>query len=174
MLDGVTQVFVPARSFLADPLASVVEGVVAAAVERRVPITMTGLDADEVEHFGAAAFLDLVMTVGPDSVISAGRDHARLGLGPEQPVEGSGCTVVVGLDRTAVMTSAGVQYRRPSAPATVVDRTGADDGFMAGYLMSRRTGATPIAAVDAAHRVASLVLARVGPTTQGSPVDAGG
>lgn len=171
VLDGVTQVFVPARSLLADPLASVVEGVVADTVDRRVPITMSGLSADEVEHFGVAAFLDLVMAVGTDSVISTARDHARLGLDAEEPVPGSGCTVVVGIDRTTVITSSGVQYRVPSPPATVVDRTGADDGFVAGYLMSRRAGATAAAAVDAAHRVALLVMARVGPTTRGGAAE---
>ena len=54
----------------------------------------------------------------------------------------------------------------------MVDRTGAKDGFVAGYLMSRRAGATPVAAVDAAHRVMALVMARVGPTTRGEPLEA--
>ena len=71
----------------------------------------------------------------------------------------------------------GHHRRRRPAPAaerrrsTVVDRTGAADGFVAGYLMSRRAGATPVAAVDAGHRVMGLVMARLGPTTQGDPVE---
>ena len=172
VLDGVTQLFVPARSLLADPLATVVEGIVATALERRVPITVAGLAADEVVHYGADAFLDLVATLRPDSVISTARDHARLGLALEQPVEGSGSTIVVAPDRTAVVTADGVQYRKPTPVVTVVDRTGAQDGFVAGYLMSRRAGAAPIAAVDAAHRVVALVMARLGPTTRGGPVEA--
>ena len=165
VLDGVVQLFVPARSLLADPLASVVEGIVAVALDRRVPITLAGLSADEVDDFGATAFLELVAALGPDAVIFTARDHARLGLKPDQPVEGSGSTVVIEPERTAVITAEGVHHRQPAPPVTVVDRTGATDGFVAGYLMSRRAGATRVAAVDAAHRVMSLVMARVGPTT---------
>ena len=165
VLDGVVQLFVPARSLVADPLAAVVYGIVATAQQRRVPMTLTGLSADEVADFGAAAFLELVATLRPDAVIFTARDHARLELHTDEPVVGSGSTVVLGPDRTVVITADGLQHRQPSAPATVVDRTGATDGFVAGYLMSRRAGATPVAAVDAAHRVMSLVMARVGPTT---------
>ena len=159
----------PARSMTVDPLAGVAEEVLAAVAERRIPVTMTGLAADEVADYGAAEFLEFVATVGPDSIISTARDHARLGLGPEQPVAGSACTVVLGPDSTTIMTSSGVQHRQPMVPAVVVDRTGAEDGFVAGYVMSRRTGAAAPAAVDAAHRVASLVMARLGPTTRGNP-----
>ena len=168
-LNGVVQLFVPARSLLADPLATVVEGIVATAQQRRVPITLTGLSADEVVHFGAAAFLELVATLRPDAVIFTARDHARLELHPDEPVEGSGSTVVMGGENTVVITADGLHHRRPDAPTAVVDRTGATDGFVAGYLMSRRAGATPVAAVDAAHRVMSLVMARVGPTSVGEP-----
>lgn len=169
LLVGAVQLFVPARSLMADPAATAVETLIAGAMERRVPVTLTGLSADEVVHYGAAAFAEMVAAIGPDTVIFTGRDHARLGLAPDQPMEGSGCTIVIGLERTTVMTAEGLSHREPSLPATVVDRTGATDGFVAGYLMSRRAGATPVAAVDAAHRVMSLVMARVGPTSVGEP-----
>lgn len=169
VLVGAVQLFVPARSLMADPLAGVVEGVIAGALQRRVPITLTGLAADEVVHYGADEFGQLVAAVQPDTVIFTERDHARLGVDPNQPVEGSGCTIVIGPENTSVVTAEGVHCRQPTLPATVVDRTGAQDGFVAGYLMSRRSGAAPVAAVDAAHRVMSLVLARVGPTTRGDP-----
>ena len=172
VLVGAVQLFVPARSLMADPLATVVEGVVAGAMERRVPVTLTGLSADEVVHYGVPAFAELVTAVQPDTVIFTRRDHARLGLEPDQPIEGSGCTIVIGPERTAVITEDGSHYRERTLPATVVDRTGATDGFVAGYLMSRRAGASPVAAVDAAHRVMSLVLARIGPTTRGGPFEA--
>ena len=171
VLEGVIQLFVPARSLLADPLATVVDDIVVIAAERRVPITLTGLAADEVDDYGARAFLERVEFMRPDAVIFAARDHARLGLDPGQPVRGSGSTVVMGLERTAVISEDGVEDRRTSPPVTVVDRTGATDGFVAGYLMSRRAGASPAAATDAGHRVMSLVMARLGPTTQGDPVE---
>lgn len=169
VLVGAVQLFVPGRSLLADPMAGAVEEVVAGAQERRVPVTLGGLAADEVAHYGAAEFGELVMAVRPETVITTERDHARLGLGPDQGIDGCGCTVVVGPQRTSVISDDGVQHRQPSTPPTVVDRTGAEDGFAAGYLMSRRAGAAPAAAVDAAHRVMALVLARVGPTTRGGP-----
>ena len=172
VLVGAVQLFVPGRSLMSDPLATAVEGIVTGAMERRVPITLTGLSADEAADYGPAAFEEMVIAVQPDTVIFTRRDHARLGLEPDQPVEGSGCTIVVGPERTTVITAEGWHHRVPSLPADVVDRTGAEDGFAAGYLMSRRAGAAPIAAVDAAHRVMSLVLARVGPTTRGGPFEA--
>ena len=172
VLVGAVQLFVPGRSLMSDPLATAVEGIVTGAMERRVPITLTGLSADEVADYGAAAFAEMVTAVQPDTVIFTRRDHARLGLGPDQPVEGSGCTIVIGPEHTTAITTEGSHHRVPSLPATVVDRTGAQDGFVAGYLMSRRAGAAPVAAVDAAHRVMSQVLARVGPTTRGGPFDA--
>ena len=79
---------------------------------------------------------------------------------------------MIGPEHTTAITTEGSHHRVPSLPATVADRTGAQDGFVAGYLMSRRAGAAPVAAVDAAHRVMSQVLARVGPTTQGGPFEA--
>lgn len=171
LLVGAVQLFVPARSLMADPMASVVEELVVGAVERRLPIVLTGLAADEVVHYGVNEFLELVRAIKPDTVIFTERDHARLRLEPGQPIAGSGCTVVIGPERTAVITADGVQFRQQTRPATVVDRTGAEDGFVAGYLMSRRAGAAPGPAVDAAHRVMSLVLARVGPTTKGGPLE---
>lgn len=170
-LVGAVQLFVPGRSLMSDPLATAVEGIVTGAMERRVPITLTGLSADEVADYGPAAFAEMVTAVRPDTVIFTRRDHARLGLEPDQPVEGSGCTIVIGPERTTVIAAEGLKHRDLSLPATVVDRTGATDGFVAGYLMSRRAGAAPTAAVDAAHRVMSLVLARVGPTTRGGPFE---
>ena len=167
VLVGAVQLFVPGRSLMSDPLATAVEGIVTGAMERRVPITLTGLSADEVADYGAAAFAEMVTTVQPDTVIFTERDHARLGLEPDEPVGGSGCTIVIGPETTEVLTAGDVHRRQPMLPATVVDRTGAVDGFVAGYLMSRRAGAAPVAAVDAAHRVMALVLARVGPTTRG-------
>lgn len=172
VLVGAVQLFVPGRSLMSDPLATAVEGIVTGAMERRVPITLTGLSADEAADYGPAAFTEMVTAVQPDTVVFTRRDHARLGLEPDQPVEGSGCTIVVGPERTTVITAEGWHHRVPSLPADVVDRTGAEDGFAAGYLMSRRAGAAPVAAVDAAHRVMALVLARVGPTTRGGPFEA--
>ena len=172
VLVGAVQLFVPGRSLMSDPLATAVEGIVTGAMERRVPTTLTGLSADEVADYGADAFVELVGAVQPDTVIFTRRDHARLGLEPDEPVNGSGCTIVIGPERTAVITAEEIHHRVPSLPANVVDRTGAEDGFVAGYLMSRRAGAAPVAAVDAAHRVMSLVLARVGPTTRGGPYEA--
>ena len=172
VLVGAVQLFVPGRSLMSDPLATAVEGIVTGAMERRVPTTLTGLSADEVADYGADAFVELVGAVQPDTVIFTRRDHARLGLEPDEPVNGSGCTIVIGPERTAVITAEEIHHRVPSLPANVVDRTGAEDGFVAGYLMSRRAGAAPVAAVDAAHRVMSLVLARVGPTTRGGPFEA--
>jgi len=49
----------------------------------------------------------------------------------------------------------------------VRDFTGVGDGFIAGYIASRSTGADAVSATHTAHRVAEKVLANLGPSTTG-------
>lgn len=167
VLQGVTQVFVPGRTLLADPLAGVVQELLGAAVKRRLPTTLTVLEADEIEQYGAAAFLGFLAAARPETIISTVRDHAALGLGQDKPVAGAVCTVIVGPELTTVLTAEGLHRRVVTTELAVRDRTGAHDGFVAGYLLSRGAGATALAAVDAGHRVAALVMSQVGPTSVG-------
>ncbi len=171
LLAGTRQVFVPARSLMADPMAECVQQMLSDAAERRVPATIGGFSAEEVAIYGAEAFLFLMETLRPDAIILTARDHEALGLGPRQPVGGAATTVVRHPRQTVIVAIEGDGQISFSAvpvvaPPVVVDRTGAEDGFIAGYLMSRATGAGGRAAVDAGHRVAAMVLSRLGPTTR--------
>ena len=76
--------------------------------------------------------------------------------------------VTAGARPTLVLTSAARADSVPVPPVEHVrDRTGAGDGFLAGFLASRRTGADPLSASNAGHRVAARVLQHLGPTTGG-------
>ena len=93
-----------------------------------------------------------------------------MGINKGEPIEGADTSIVCGPSETLVITrdnAGNAELRRIEIPETpvVVDRTGSHDGFIAGYLRSRGTGALAPAAVDAAHRVMSVVLSKLGPTT---------
>jgi 2-dehydro-3-deoxygluconokinase len=49
-----------------------------------------------------------------------------------------------------------------SKPERIVDPTGAGDSFNGAYLSARMAGADPVAAAEAAHRVAGIVIGHRG------------
>jgi 2-dehydro-3-deoxygluconokinase len=87
---------------------------------------------------------------------------------PEATVErlrafGIGEIVVKNGANSAVVASAQVQERVPVPELVVpVDTTAAGDGFNAGYLAARLSGATPVDAATAAHRLAGEVIRHSG------------
>lgn len=87
---------------------------------------------------------------------------------PEATVErmrafGIGEIVVKNGANSAVVASADAQEHVPVPQLVVpVDATAAGDGFNAGYLAARLSGATPAAAAGAAHRLAGEVIRHSG------------
>ncbi len=169
VLDGIAQLYLEAAVFSDDPFASAIDRLLGEIGDRRIDIVMTGPAGIDLERIGASAFLALVAEIRPDSVVLNKADHAALGLEPRLPIPGADNTVITAgprptlvLDRKGASTSVEV---RPVD--NIRDTTGARDGFVAGYMASRRAGADPRSATNAGHRVAAKVISRLGPTTIG-------
>ncbi|MEM9518614.1 MAG: PfkB family carbohydrate kinase [Actinomycetota bacterium] len=169
VLDGASQLYVAARVFTEDPLASALDRLLADVRDRRVPLTLGGPTAADLELLGAAPFLELVETATPETVVLHRTEHHALGLDDAQPILGAATTVVTnGAEPTVVIDGAGTAVAIEVPPVDRIrDRTGVGDGFVAGYLASRRTGADALSATHAGHRVAARVLQHLGPTTTG-------
>ena len=76
---------------------------------------------------------------------------------------GIGEIVVKNGANSAVVASAEAQEHVPVPQLVVpVDTTAAGDGFNAGYLAARLSGATPVVAAAAAHRLAGEVIRHSG------------
>ncbi len=167
VLDGARQLYLPASVFSEDPLATAVEGLLGEVADRRIAVTLGGPGPAEIDSIGGSAFLELVRTIAPDAVVLDRRGHAALDLGARTGLPGATVTVVTERDRpTLVIPSGGPAASVGVPPVDVIrDRTGAGDGFLAGFLGSRGAGADPVAATRAGHRLAARVLARLGPTS---------
>ncbi len=165
VLDEVRQIYLPASVFAVDPLASAMDPVLAMIRERRIPLVLGAPGSADLEEIGGDAFRELVQALEPDAVILNRAEHRALGCDPRDPLSGAHLTIVTsGARPTLVLTDRDGE----SVPVTPVDgirdRTGAGDGFIAGFMMSRRTGADGVAASHAGHRVAARVLGQLGPT----------
>lgn len=166
VLDDVSQVFLPASVFAADPLASAMDSVLAVIRERRLAITLGAPGTADLEEIGGPAFRELVSTLEPDAVILNRAEHLALDCAPREPLAGARLTVVTAGPRPTLVLSEGGGESVPVAPVSPIrDRTGAGDGFIAGFVMSRMAGADGVAASHAGHRVAARVLGQLGPTT---------
>lgn len=170
VLDGANQVYVPASALVSDPAAGAIQALLGEATLRRVPIVLGSLSTSDVELYGAEAFLSFVSLLHPDAVVTNREEHLRLGLDVDSPMPGAMVTVLTDGEQPArVLNERGL--RRDVAAHRVErvrDRTGAGDGFTAGYLQARRDGADAVSAVDTGHRVAAQVLRTLGPTTAGA------
>ena len=169
VLDGVGQVYVAASAFTEDPLASALDRLLAEIRERRLPLTIGGPSDADLALLDAVPFLELVRAAEPQSVVLNRREHHALGLDPREPIGGAETTIVTaGARPTLVLGADGQETSVPVPPVEGVrDHTGVGDGFLAGYLASRRTGADPASATNAGHRVAGRVLTHLGPTSTG-------
>ena len=167
-LDGVAQIYIAASAFTEDPLATAVDQLLAEIRDRRIPLVLGGPSAADLGLFGAEAFHELVRTARPDAVVLNRFEHRSLGLHPRAALGGAGATIITaGARPTLVLTSNGDADSVPVPPIdTLRDRTGAGDAFLAGFLSSRRTGADPVSATHAGHRIAARVLRNLGPTTK--------
>jgi sugar/nucleoside kinase (ribokinase family) len=168
-LDGVAQIYIAASAFTEDPLATAIDRLLAEVRERRIPLVLGGPTASDLDLFGVEPFHELVRTARPDAVVLNRFEHRSLGLHPREALGGAGATVITaGARPTLVLTPKGDAESVPVPPIDALrDTTGAGDAFLAGFLSSRRTGADPVAATHAGHRIAARVLRNLGPTTKG-------
>jgi len=169
VLEGVDQLYLAASAFTEDPLASAVDRLLGEVRERRIDLTIRGPGSGDLQSLGRREFLELITATHPDTVILNSIEHAALGLEDRSPIPGCDHTVVTcGPHPTLVIDRRGGALAVEVRPVEQVrDLTGAGDGFIGGYLASRRTGADAVSATNAGHRVAAKVIARLGPTTIG-------
>ncbi|MDW3218331.1 MAG: carbohydrate kinase family protein [Acidimicrobiales bacterium] len=164
-LDGAEQLYLAASAVTDDPLATAVDRLLGEATERRVPVTLSGPTLAELESFGTDPFLELCRTLEPAHVILNRAEHHALDLRARSGIDGAATTVVTnGRRPTLVIDRSGTTSVEVPPLDDVLDRTGVGDGFIAGFLRSRRSGADPASAAHAGHRVAASVLRNFGPT----------
>lgn len=167
VLAGVSQVYLAADAFTEDPLATAVDQLLGEVRDRRLSVTLGGPSEADLESLGAESFLALVAAIGPETVVLNRAEHEALGIAPRAPVPGASQTIVTaGARPTVVVAGDGSARSVHVEPVEVRDHTGAGDGFIAGYLASRRAGGDAVAATSAGHRVAARVLRELGPTTR--------
>ncbi|GJM39312.1 MAG: hypothetical protein DHS20C19_26790 [Acidimicrobiales bacterium] len=129
-------------------------------------MTLSGPTLAELESFGADPFLELCRALEPEHVLLNRAEHHALELRSRDGIEGAGTTVVTnGRRPTLVIDRTGASSVEVPPIDDVLDRTGVGDGFIAGFLRSRRSGADPASAAHAGHRVSASVLRNFGPTS---------
>jgi sugar/nucleoside kinase (ribokinase family) len=167
VLDDADQLYLAASAFTDEPLAGAVDRLLGEAADRQVPVTIGGPSSADLDSLGAVAFLQLCATLEPGHVVMNRIDHTALGLGARERVPGASVTVVTNGPRPSLVME-GDSVRPVEVPPVddIIDRTGVGDGFLAGFLASRRHGADPVSAAHAGHRAAAKVLLQLGPTTE--------
>jgi sugar/nucleoside kinase (ribokinase family) len=164
LLDGVTHIHLPASSLSAEPLATAVEDLVGEAVERGIPLSLDAAGAGTLEEIGAEQLQALVAQLRPVVFFCNRSESATLGLHGRDPMPGAAWTVITAGARPTLLAGAGGPAKAyPVTPVEgIVERDGAGDGFVAGFLLAHLAGQRPGTCVQAGHLVAARVLRRQG------------
>lgn len=172
-LDDLDILHVTAYSFDGGSTATTVVEAIREQHRRGGKVSLDVSSTGMIDHFGTAAFLDLMAELRPD-LISANRDEAHhLGLtsgdepGPALGRFGDAILLArQGKQATNVFRAGRLAATVPVTPVDGVrDMTGAGDAFNAGFLTAYLTnGGDLVASCLAAHALAARVLRSPGAT----------
>ncbi|WP_394551071.1 carbohydrate kinase family protein [Agromyces sp. MMS24-JH15] len=165
-LDGATRLHVPLYGFERDPMRASVLGVLSAARERGLAISIDASSTGLVSNLGVGAVRALLAEAAPAVLFANETEAALLGIDRGGPAAAElAATVVVkhGPEPTEVFERGERVLRVPVEPvADVRDLTGAGDAFAAGFLVAVLAGAGAEEAVRAGHAAAAAVIALPG------------
>ena len=138
----------------------------AAARSTGLTISVDAASAAPIAAVGAAEFLSWL---GPDLLLLANLDEARVLTGREDPETAAadlgrrtGRAVVKLGAGGAIWSDGDTVVHQATAPLEPLDSTGAGDAFAAGFLAAQAAGATPADGLQAANALAAEACGRVG------------
>ena len=162
-LDGVGWLHVPGYSLIVEPLGETSRRLIAHARDRGAGISIDASSVGLVREYGPADFAAEVAAIAPDILFCNKDEAALLGVGPRSPHPGVATSVIKsGAAPVAIVTPTATHWIPVPPVEGVTDTTGAGDAFAAGYLLAAMQGAGPVAAAQAANRLAATVLGRPG------------
>nr|WP_202449925.1 PfkB family carbohydrate kinase [Streptomyces sp. SID4917] len=167
LLDGIGRLHLSGYLFFTEVSRRLAAFVMAAALEREIPVSVDPASAGFIEELGADRFLAAMEGV---ETLLPNVDEARLLTGLTDPADAAAelsrrvpvAVVTLGGDGALVAEAGAVRARVPPVPARAVDSTGAGDAFTGAFLAARLTGADLVRAAAAGCRAGAQAVATVG------------
>lgn len=160
VLEDITWLHVPGYSLIVEPLRSTTLGLVAAAREEDIPVSIDASSTGMIETFGTVEFAQELSSCRPE-LLFCNRDEAQLlGVARGRPFPAVGLTIIKQGPDPVLLVDSSAKTIDIDVPAVagVVDTTGAGDAFAAGFLVATIDGADAAQATAHGVQLAATVL----------------